>query len=129
VAFDWSIPVGESLAFGLNGNMAFASSYWTANNSNFTIEQRPFGDYKQPGYVSFDGSVSIGHPDKLWKLSLIGVNLTNKAWVLTSGTRPFAAPAGGYGVPNTPTFVPRGDDLAVNMNRGRQVFVEASFKF
>lgn len=127
VAFDWTIPVGDSLAFGLNGNMAFTSSYWTANNSNFTIEQRPFGDYKQSGYVSFDGSISIGHPDKLWKLSLVGVNLTNKAWVLTSGTRPFAAP-GPTGIPRA-SIIPRGDDIGVNMNRGRQVFVEASFKF
>jgi iron complex outermembrane receptor protein len=129
VAFDWEVPVSDSLAFGLNGNMAFASSYWTANNSNFTIEERPFGDFKQDGYVTFDGSISIGAPDKTWKLSLVGVNLTDKAYVLTSGTRPFAAGATGLGTPGSATFVPRGDDLVVNMNRGRQVFVEASFKF
>ncbi len=127
VAFDWSIPAGDNLAFGLNGNMAYSSSYWTANNSNFTIEQRRFGDVKQKGYVTFDGSISIGAPDKMWKLSLVGVNLTDKAYVLTSGTRPFAAPSGGLGA--GPTFVPQGDDLVVNMNRGRQLFVEASFKF
>lgn len=129
VAFDWLMPVSDSMAFGLNGNMAYSGSYWTANNSNFTIQDRPFGDFKQKGYVTFDGSVSISHPDKKWKLSLIGVNLTNKAYVLTSGTRPFAAPATGLGVPGSATFVPRGDDLVVNMNRGRQLFVEASFKF
>jgi iron complex outermembrane receptor protein len=129
VAFDWAIPVSDGLTFGLNGNMAFSSSYWTNNNSNFTAEQRPFGDVRQPGYVSFDGSISISNPDKTWKLALVGVNLTNKAWVLTSGTRPFAAPAGGYGTPGTANYVPRGDDIGVSMNRGRQVFVEASFKF
>lgn len=127
VAFDWSIPAGDNFAFGLNGNMAYSSSYWTANNSNFTIEQRRFGDFKQKGYVTFDGSISIGAPDKMWKLSLVGVNLTDKAYVLTSGTRPFAAPSGGLGA--GATFVPQGDDLVVNMNRGRQLFVEASFKF
>ncbi len=129
VAFDWSVPAGDSLAFGLNGNMAYSGSYWTANNSNFTIAERRFGDYKQPSYVTFDGSISISHPDKKWKLALVGVNLTNKTYVLTSGTRPFAAPAGGLGVPGSATFVPQGDDLVVNMNRGRQLFVEASVKF
>lgn len=129
IAFDWNAPVSDGLAFGLNGNMAYSSSYWTANNSNFTIQQRPFGDLKQKGYVSFDGSISIGHPDKKWKLSVIGVNLANKIYALTSGTRPFLAPATGYGTPGSATFVPRGDDLAVNYNRGRQFYVEASFKF
>ncbi len=129
IAFDWTAEVSDGLAFGLNGNMAYSSSYWTANNSNFTIEERRFGDFKQKGYVTFDGSVSISDPDKKWKLALIGVNLTNKTYVLTSGTRPFAAPAGGLGVPGSATFVPQGDDLVVNMNRGRQLFVEASFKF
>jgi iron complex outermembrane recepter protein len=127
VAFDWSIPASESFAFGLNGNMAYSSSYWTANNSNRRIEDIYFGDFKQKGYVTFDGSISIGDPDKKWKLALVGVNLTNKSYVLTSGTRPFAAPFGGLGA--GATFVPQGDDLVVNNNRGRQLFVEASFKF
>jgi iron complex outermembrane recepter protein len=127
VAFDWTAPVSDGLAIGLNGNMAYAGSYWTANNSNFTIQERPFGDFKQKGYVTFDGSISIGHPDKNWKLALVGVNLTNKSYVLTSGTRPFAAP-GPTGIPRA-SVIPRGDDLVVNNNRGRQLFVEASFKF
>jgi iron complex outermembrane recepter protein len=129
VAFDWTVPVSDSLAFGLNGNMAYSSSYWTANNSNFTVQNRPFGDFKQKSYVTFDGSVSIGDPDKKWKLSLIGINLTNELYALSGGTRPFAAGAGGLGTPGTETFVPAGDDLNLNYNRGRQVFVEASFKF
>jgi iron complex outermembrane recepter protein len=115
VAFDWNTPVSDGLAIGLGGNMAFTGSYWTANNSQFTIQERAFGDFKQKGYVTFDGSISVGDPDKKWKLSLVGVNLTNKAYVITSGTRPFASATG--------------DDLVVNMNRGRQLFVEGSFKF
>jgi iron complex outermembrane recepter protein len=129
IAFDWTAAVGDSLAIGLNGNMAYSSSYWTANNSNFLTQDRPFGDFKQKGYVTFDGSVSIGDPDKKWKLSLVGINLTNKIYALTGGARPFGAPAGGYGTPGTATYVPRGDDLNLNYNRGRQLFVEASFKF
>ncbi|MBK9589613.1 MAG: TonB-dependent receptor [Sphingomonadales bacterium] len=129
IAFDWTAPISDGLSFGINGNMTYSGSYWTANNSNFTIQNRPFGDLKQKGYATFDGSISIQHPDKKWKLSLVGINLANKIYALSSGTRPFLAPASGYGVPGSATFVPRGDDLAVNYNRGRQVFVEASFKF
>ena len=75
-----------------------------------------------------DGGISIGAPDRKWKLSLVGVNLTNKIYALTSGGRPFLT-AVPLGVPGSPTFVPVGDDLNVNYSRGRQVYAEVSFKF
>jgi len=107
IAFDWTLPMGDSIEFGLNGNAAYSSSYFAGNN-NFT-------DYVQDSYVTLDGAVSVGHPDGKWKLSLIGVNLTNEIWANTVGDRPFL-PAGG-------------DDRVVTQNRGRQLFVEAAFKF
>lgn len=107
-AFDWSIPMGDAVEFGLNGNVQYSGSYFT-NEDSLT-------DLKQDSYVSIDGSISVGDPDGKWKLSLVGVNLTDEIWVNTSGGRPFLEP----GV---------GDDLVVTQNRGRQVFVEASFKF
>ena len=130
IAFDWSVPVSEGVALGLNGNAAYSSSYFTANTSNFVNgPTAPSGDLRQNAFVTFDGTISIGDPDKKWKLSLVGLNLTNKIVALTSGGRPFLAPVGGFGTPGTANFVPRGDDLNVNYNRGRQVYVEASFKF
>ncbi|MEH6663105.1 MAG: hypothetical protein V7679_15775, partial [Parasphingorhabdus sp.] len=66
-------------------------------------------------YVTLDAAVSIGAPDDKWKLSLIGVNLTDEIWANTAGDRPFL-PAGG-------------DDRVITQNRGRQLFVEAAFKF
>ena len=107
-AFDWTIPMGDAIEFGLNGNLQYSSSYFTNEDS--------LSDLKQDSYVSVDGAVSVGDPDGKWKLSLIGVNLTDKIWINTSGGRPFLQP----GV---------GDDLVVTQNRGRQVFVEAAFKF
>ncbi|MEP2101325.1 MAG: TonB-dependent receptor [Parasphingorhabdus sp.] len=107
-AFDWSIPMSDAFEFGLNGNLQYSGSYFT-NEDSLT-------DLKQDSYVSIDGSISVGDPDGAWKLSLVGVNLTDEIWVNTSGGRPFLEP----GV---------GDDLVVTQNRGRQVFVEASFKF
>lgn len=107
-AFDWSIPMSDAFEFGLNGNIQYSGSYFTNEDS--------LSDLKQDSYVSIDGSISVRDPDGAWKLSLVGVNLTDEIWINTSGGRPFLEP----GV---------GDDLVVTQNRGRQVFVEASFKF
>ncbi|WP_173207546.1 hypothetical protein [Sphingopyxis sp. BSNA05] len=48
-------------------------------------------------------------------MSLIGVNLTDEIWANTAGDRPFLPPGG--------------DDRVITQNRGRQLFVEAAFKF
>ncbi len=107
-AFDWTVPMGDAIELGLNGNLQYSGSYFT-NEDSLT-------DLKQDSYVSIDGAISVGDPDGKWKLSLVGVNLTDEIWVNTSGGRPFLQP----GV---------GDDLVVTQNRGRQVFVEVAFKF
>lgn len=107
IAFDFSAPVGDSLEFGLNGNLQYSGSYFTNEDT--------VNDLRQSSYASIDGAISIGDQDGAWKFSLIGVNLTDKIWVNTSGGRPFLG--GG------------GDDLVVTQNRGRQVFVEGKFKF
>jgi iron complex outermembrane receptor protein len=107
LAFDWEIPMGDSLAVTLNGNAIYSGSYFT--------NQTSFNDFVQGDYVSFDGAIAVGDPDGAWKLSLIGVNLTDNIRTISSGDRPFL-PAGG-------------DDIIVSQNRGRQVFVEASFRF
>ncbi|GAB5480440.1 MAG: TonB-dependent receptor [Parasphingorhabdus sp.] len=114
IAFDWTIPMSDSLEFGLSGNAQYTGSYFTNEDS--------INDIKQDSYVTLDGSVSVGDPDGKWKLSLVGVNLTDEIWINTSGGRPFLAPANNFGIPV-------GDDSVVTQNRGRQVFVEASFKF
>ncbi|WP_160669685.1 TonB-dependent receptor [Qipengyuania oceanensis] len=107
IAADWSIPLGDTLELGLSGNAIYSDSYYAGNT---------LYEYIQDSYVAFDASASIGHPDGLWKLSLIGVNLTDKLWTNTASGRPFLEP----GV---------GDDLILTQNRGRQIFVEGSFKF
>ena len=77
----------------------------------------------QPSFWLLDSSISIGHPDGKWKLSLVATNLTDEIFVITSGGRPFAAAEiNGNGLP-------AGDDLILTQNRGRQIFAEVSFKF
>ena len=115
VAFDFTTPINDDFEFGLSGNLQFTDSYFT-NEDSLT-------DLRQDSYVTIDGSISIGDPDGSWKFSLVGVNLTDEIWVNTSGGRPFLAPAGN------PLGLPVGDDLVVTQNRGRQVFLEGTFRF
>ncbi|WP_296678910.1 TonB-dependent receptor [Novosphingobium sp.] len=107
LAFDWKVPLGTSLEFNLGGNATYSDKYFTTQTS--------LSDFVQPSYWAFDASASIGHPDGLWKLALIANNITDKIWATTTGDRPFL-PAGG-------------DDIIINQNRGRQVFIQGSVKF
>lgn len=115
-AIDWDVPVNDNFGFFVGGNMLYSSSYWA--------DQQTFDDFIQESYVTFDANISVGHPDGKWRVSLIGANLTDETFVITSGGRPFLPPGGpgGFGIP-------RGDDAVVSMNRGRQLFVQTSFRF
>lgn len=106
-AFDWSIPLSDNLGLFLGGNAFYSGKYFA--------DQQTFQDFVQDAYVTLDANVAIGHPDGKWRVSLIGVNLTEELFVITSGGRPFL-PVGG-------------DDQVVSMNRGRQVFIQTSFRF
>ena len=121
IAFDYTAPLGDSLELGLASNLAYSGAYYT--------RQENVADYIQPAYATLDAQISVGAPDGRWKLALIGNNVTNKIFVNTSGGRPFLAGPGGLGTPGSATYVPQGDDEVFTVNRGRQVFVQASFKF
>jgi iron complex outermembrane receptor protein len=106
-AADWVIPINDSLEFFLSGNAAY--------NDGYITDEATLNDFVQPSFWTVDSNISIGHPDGKWKLSLIATNLTDEIFVITSGGRPFLPPGG--------------DDLNLTQNRGRQVFVETSFRF
>jgi len=108
VSFDWTIPMSDNLELSLFGLANYSGSYFA--------DATTFNDYVQDEYVTLDANISIGSPNERWRLSLIGNNLTDKIYVNTSGGRPFR-----------PAVV--GDDLALTQNRGRQLFVELSFKY
>lgn len=114
VAADWVAPLTSGLQLVFGGNLAFNSGYLT---DEATLDE----DYFQRRFVTLDSTIGIGSRDGRWQLSLIGVNLTDKIYVITSGNRPFLAPAGGR--------LPRGDDVILTQNRGRQLFVEGRFRF
>ncbi|WP_299195474.1 TonB-dependent receptor [uncultured Erythrobacter sp.] len=114
-AFDWEVPLSNSLELGVGGNAIFSGSYFTNEDT--------LNDLRQDSYVALDGRISVGDPDGMWRLALVGVNLTDEIWTNTSGGRPFLPP------PGNANGIPAGDDLVVTQNRGRQVFVEATFNF
>lgn len=115
IAADWTVPLGDSLELFLSGNAAY--------NDGYITDETSFNDYVQPSFWLFDANISIGDPEGKWKLSLVGQNLSDKIFVITSGGRPFL-PAGLDAQGR-----PRGDDLVLTQNRGRQIFAEVSFKF
>jgi iron complex outermembrane recepter protein len=114
LAFDYTAPIGESMSLQFGGNMVFSGSYFT------TVATAT--DYVQKSYQTFDGRVSFGDIDDKWRIALVGVNLTDKIVTQTTGGRPFLQGPNAFGIP-------LGDDVILQQNRGRQVFVEASFKF
>lgn len=107
VSGEYALPLAARTEFRITGLANFSSSYFTDESS--------FNDYVQDAYTTFDLTASIGDVDDRWKLSLIGLNLTDKIYVNTSSGRPFRGPGG--------------DDLALIQNRGRQLFLQASAKF
>ncbi|MEN3952613.1 TonB-dependent receptor [Iodidimonas sp. SYSU 1G8] len=115
IGADLRIPVGNAWELGITGNIQFSGKYFTNEDS--------FDDIVQSSYVTFDLAVSIGDPDGTWQLAVIGTNLTDELYVQTSGGRPFLAPPGNV------RGLPAGDDQILNYNRGRQLAIEASFKF
>ncbi|MEL6874437.1 MAG: TonB-dependent receptor [Pseudomonadota bacterium] len=120
ISMDWKIPVGDAVEIGLNGNVAYSGSYIVANSTRQTFNDAvrnangALNNLVQYSYVTIDGAISIGDPDGKWTLSLIGNNLTDEIFINTAGPAPFVGP---------------GDDQIVTLNRGRQLFVEAAFRF
>jgi len=116
LTFDYETPINDGLSFFLSGNALYSGSYYA--------DQQTFNDYIQDSYVTLDANISVGAADGKWKVSLIGTNLTDELYVVTSGGRPFLPPGGASGF-----GLPRGDDSVVSMNRGRQIFLQTTVKF
>ncbi|MEN3952780.1 TonB-dependent receptor [Iodidimonas sp. SYSU 1G8] len=102
---DLRVPLGNAWEFGLTGSAQYSGSYFTS-----------FDNFRQKSFWTFDLAASIGDPDGSWQLAVIGTNLANKRYLNSSGPRPFLQ--GGVG-----------DDIIRTYSRGRQISIEASFRF
>ncbi len=94
--FDWSTDIGESLKFGINGNMRLESDRRTstpallavaAGTGNVTVPTAPGGGVNnyvkiptgiQDGNIKINLRASIGSQDDRWALEFWGSNLTNE---------------------------------------------------
>jgi iron complex outermembrane receptor protein len=108
--FNFETPVGESMKFGLTGNVSYVSSYLTDSSS------APNG--RQPSYTLLDATARIAGAEDRWELALIGRNLTDKYYIVASSLVPFAAAPPGVLL-----------DRFGTLSRGREIMVRASFKF
>ncbi len=131
----------------IDGRQNASNAKWTGNigaiyeapipNTDFVMSASGFAHYtdsyntaddplsfRQPSFWRGDAALSIGDADGVWQVALIGQNITNKIYTITSGGRPFADTTAGTGVANTE----RADQILQN-SRGRQVSLEVSLRY
>ena len=107
--------LGSNMLFTLTGDATHTSAY------NYTDTLRP--DAIQRAVTRFDATASISGNDDLWKLSLIGRNLTNKYVVTSANDMSFT---GGTGTGTAAGVV---TDLNAQIDRPREIYLELSLKF
>ncbi|UZW53694.1 TonB-dependent receptor [Sphingobium sp. JS3065] len=112
--FSYETPIGGDLAFGLDGDLTYSSSYLTDPTS------APRG--RQADYTLLGGSVRLGAENKRWQIAFIGRNLTNKHVFQFTNEVPFTG--GGTG-----TAAGTLSDRYGAIGRGRQLMVQLSVKF
>ena len=117
IAINWETSLNDSLMLSLSHNIAYKDDYFVGGGSlePFDAVTNPLGDIAQDSYTTIDVNLSVFAVDESWKISLIATNLTNEQYITLAGPAPFR-PLDG-------------DDQLVGKNRGRQVFIEAAFKF
>lgn len=110
--FNYDTPVAGKYKLGLSGGLNYSSSYLTdASNSPGS---------EQESYTMFDGSVRFGAEDDAWLFSLIGRNLTNEFVFFAAPDVPFTG---------NNAFGERLGDRFGSLSRGREILLQAAFKF
>lgn len=111
--FDYSRPIGNgNLEWGVGFNTSFTDDYNTQNED-------PLG-FVQEAFWLFNGRAFVGSADGRWNVAVMGRNLADELYVVTSGGRPFSD------VSNN-TLLPGGiglSDTILNYARGRQIFLQ-----
>lgn len=92
--FTYDTPIGSGLSIGLTGDAYVSSAYF----SNETLAPGA----KQGSYARFDGSVRLQDADGRWELALIGRNLSNKRYMLSTSDKPGTSTGQQYGTVSRP---------------------------
>lgn len=113
VGFNYARPIGAgNLEWGVGFNTSYTDEYETQNED-------PVG-FVQDDFWLLNARAFIGSTDGRWNVSLMGRNLTDELYVVTSGGRPFADTSNN-------TLLPGGvglSDTVLNYARGRQLFLQ-----
>ena len=117
LGFSYVTPVSSSLEFGISSDVLYSSSFYGQ------LELAPQG--KQRQYANVDATVHVGAEDGRWKLSLIGRNLTQVYRSRFVSQTPLTGISTRTGT-NIPGGLP---DLSGNVNRGREIRMQFSFRY
>ncbi len=119
LAINWETNISDSLVLRISPNIAYKDDYIVggASPEPFDPVTNPLGDLVQDNFTTVDINISLFSESELWRVSLIARNLTDEQYLTFAGPAPFRPPAGV------------GDDQLVGLGRGKQVFIEAAFKF
>ncbi|MEM1404859.1 MAG: TonB-dependent receptor [Pseudomonadota bacterium] len=115
--FDYSREFAGGMEWGLNFNTAYSDGYLTENGLP--------NPYEQDAYWLLNARAFIGSTDGRWNVAVMGRNLTDELYVVTTTTRPFSVTANNQFLPGG---VGQGDQV-LNYARGRQLFLQAEFRF
>jgi iron complex outermembrane receptor protein len=94
--FDVNVPVSDYIV-GLSTDAKYSSSYRTQDDG------APYA--RQAGFVLLDAALRLRTKDDHWELGLIGKNLTNKFYLMTTSPRPGGLPGDLYGPIGRPRTV------------------------
>ncbi len=112
VGFDYATSLGDDMEWGFGMNTSFTDEYETQNED-------PIG-YVQDSFWLLNARAYVAAADGAWKLSVIGRNLTDELYVVTTGGRPFADVSNNTLLPGGVGF----SDTILNYARGQQLFLE-----
>ena len=116
VGFDYTAMVRDNMEWGFGVNTSFTDEYQTQNED-------PVG-FIQESFWLLNAMAYVGSSDGKWKVSVIGRNLNDELYVVTSGGRPFADVSNNALLPGGVGL----SDTILNYARGRQVFLELEIR-
>lgn len=103
--FTYDRPISAKLAIGITGDAKFTDDHYTQENQNPLALQR--------GYWLFNASARLRDIDDRWELALIGRNLTNERYGVSSADKPL----GGAG------------EISQQPARTREILLQGQFRF
>jgi outer membrane receptor for ferric coprogen and ferric-rhodotorulic acid len=103
VNYEW--PLSDKFVASFDTGMRFSSKYFTQENNSVAAVQR--------AYQIYDASVRLRMDEGRWEFALIGKNLSDKRYAISSLDLPNGNPG----------------DIQSVVNRPREVIVEGMFRF